>query len=133
MMALAGYGVSAFFGIMAIIIAVLPISSITNPEMMAEGSELERVTEGQPRNTLVILVFAGLGAFTLGLCLREFLGGNFSLGHFLDWLSRGISSYTIYDMDYVWWGLGTGLIGLGIAAMAIGCIGVIVAGVRQSE
>lgn len=133
MMALGSYGVSAFFGIMAVIIIVLPISSITNPEMMAEGSNLERVSKGQPRNLMAAFVYGGLGVFTLGLCLRYLLGGTSTFSQFVNWFGRGISSFTLYDMDYVWWGLGTGLIGLGIAAMAIGCIGVIVAGIRRSE
>lgn len=133
MMAIGSYAVSGFFGIMAVLIIVLPVSTILTPRVIAEGSNLERVTKGQPRNFMGTLVFGGLGLFSLGLCLRVLLGGNITVARFSEWLARGDISTTAYDMSFLWWGIGTVCIGLGVAAMGIACIGVIVANAKRKE
>ena len=115
------------------LILALPIISIRDPHIAAQGSHIEKV-EGGKRISTTAFVFVGLGAMTLGILLWGFGdGGSIAdfpedLGRLFDALSYGY----VYWRDTVWL-LGVAFVVLGGAFMAWGCVRVLFARGRAAR
>lgn len=123
----AGYVVGVCAPLAVILIIVMPVLSLRAPSIAAEGSHLEKVEPGR-RDAATAFVFVGLGATTLGIGLWSFGDGG-SLLEFPEGVGRVLNaaSYGYVLGDEVVWLLGVVLVVLGAAAMAWGCVRVLIA------
>lgn len=123
----AGYVIGMCVPLAVILIIVMPVLSLRAPDVAAEGSHLEKVEPGR-RNATTAFVFVGLGATTLGIGLWAFGDGG-SIVDFPEDLARFAegASYGYYHWDDAMWLVGVVLVVLGVAAMAWGCLRVLVA------
>lgn len=133
LMPLGSYAIGMCVALGVALILALPIISIRDPHIAAQGSHIEKV-EGGKRISTTAFVFVGLGATTLGIVLWGFGdGGSIAefpedLGRFLSALSYG---YAYWD-DAVWL-LGVVFVVLGVAFMAWGCVRVLFARGRAAR
>jgi len=123
----AGYVVGMCAPLAVMLIIVMPVISLRAPRIAAEGSHLEKVEPGR-RDAATAFVFVGLGATTLGIGLWSFGDGG-SLVEFPEGVGRVVNagSYGYVLWDEVVWLLGVVLVVLGVAAMAWGCVRVLIA------
>lgn len=123
----AGYVVGVCAPLAVMLIIVMPVLSIRAPRIAAKGSHLEKVEPGR-RNAATAFVFVGLGATTLGIGLWAFGDGG-SIIDFPEDLGRFLNavSYGYVRWDEAVWLVGVVLVVLGVAAMAWGCVRVLIA------
>ena len=123
----AGYVVGMCAPLAVMLIIVMPVISLRAPRIAAEGSHLEKVEPGR-RDAATAFVFVGLGATTLGIGLWAFGDGG-SLVEFPEGVARllNAASYGYVLWDEAVWLLGVVLVVLGVAAMAWGCVRVLIA------
>jgi len=123
----AGYVVGVCAPLAVMLIIVMPVLSIRAPRIAAEGSHLEKVEPGR-RDAATAFVFVGLGATTLGIGLWAFGDGG-SIIDFPEDLGRflNVVSYGYVRWDEAVWLVGVVLVVLGVAAMAWGCVRVLIA------
>lgn len=128
----AGYVVGMCAPLAVILIIVMPVLSLRAPSIAAEGSHLEKVEPGR-RDAATAFVFVGLGATVLGIGLWGFGEGR-SIGEFPEYLGRFVEalSYGYARWDEAVWLIGVVLIVLGVAAMAWGCVRVLIARRRSA-
>lgn len=123
----AGYVVGMCVPLAVVLIIVMPVISLRAPRIAAEGSHLEKVEPGR-RDAATAFVFVGLGATTLGIGLWLFGDGG-SIVEFPEGVARLLSAvpfgYVMWD-EAVWL-IGVVLVVLGVAAMAWGCVRVLIA------
>ena len=123
----AGYVVGMCVPLAVVLIIVMPVISLRAPRIAAEGSHLEKVEPGR-RDAATAFVFVGLGATTLGIGLWLFGDGG-SIVEFPEGVARLLSAvpfgYVMWD-EAVWL-IGVVLVVLGVAAMAWGCVWVLIA------
>lgn len=123
----AGYAIGMCVSLAVILIIVLPVLSLRAPHVAASGSHLEQVAPGR-RNAATAFVYVGLGAVTLGTALWLFgEGGSIvefpeDLGRFTEALSYGVVPWE----DAIWL-VGVVLTVPGVAAIAWGCVWVLIA------
>lgn len=71
----AGWAIGGFAGLMGVLIVTLPVLSLRRPAAVTAGSHIDEVSSGR-RDATAALVFCGLGALTLGICLWIFGDGG---------------------------------------------------------
>ncbi|GAA2886602.1 hypothetical protein [Microbacterium esteraromaticum] len=123
----AGYVVGMCAPLAVMLIIVMPVLSLRAPRIAAEGSHLEKVEPGR-RDAATAFVFVGLGATTLGIGLWAFGDGG-SIIEFPEGLARFLNavSYGYVPWDEAMWLAGVVLVVLGVAAMAWGCVRMLIA------
>lgn len=123
----AGYVIGMCVPLGVALIIVMPVLSLRAPQIAAEGSHLEQVEPGR-RGATTAAVFVGLGVTTLGTGLWLFGDGG-SIVEFPEGVGRFLNaaSYGYVPWDEAVWLVGVVLVVGGVAAMAWGCVRVLIA------